>query len=159
MRWSARTTTSAAWRTLTVYSQGEVTAVKLVLGGDLTSVGSSEVSLSCQDLHLKRVDLHQVEEHGVSREEDWVSGGLAVGHLGVAVVRLLQLQVFSRLAGEIHPLALEPFNRGLLQQRLLVHFGHKRDVLTCADKEDWIAVALAVRFLQLFLFCHLQSSP
>lgn len=68
--------------------------------------------------------------------------GFAVGHLGVAVVRLLQLQVFSRLAGEIHPLPFEPFNRGLLQQRLRVHFGHKRDVLACADKEDLIVMAL-----------------
>lgn len=51
-------------------------------------------------------------------------------YLGVAVIRFLQLQVFSRLAGEIHPFPFEPFNGGFLQQRLSVHFGHKRDVFT-----------------------------
>lgn len=143
--------TSAAVRALTVHSQGEVTAVKLVLGGDLTSVGSSEVHLGCQDLHLKRVDLRKVEEHGVPRCQQgarlgfWASEsrGLTVGHLGVAVVRLFQLQVFSGLAGEIHPLPFEPFHGGLLQQRLFVHFGHKGDVLTCPDEADLIVIAFA----------------
>lgn len=60
--------------------------------------------------------------------------GFAVAHLAVAVVRLLQLQVFSGLAGEIHPLPFEPFDGGLLQQRLRVHSGHKRDVLTCSEQ-------------------------
>lgn len=61
------------------------------------------------------------------------SGGSAAVHLGVAVARLLQLQVFSRLAGQIHPLPLEPFDGGLLQQRLRAHSGHERDVLTCGS--------------------------
>lgn len=124
--------------TLTVDSQGEVTAVKLVLGGDLTSVCSSEISSGCQDLHLKRVDLHEAGEHGGTQHRQGGRLGFAEGHLGGAVERLLQLQVFPGLAGEIHPLPFEPFNGGLLQQRLLVHFGHKRDVLTCADEEDLI---------------------
>lgn len=56
---------------------------------------------------------------------------LALAHLGVAVICLLQLQVFSRLAGKVHPLPFEPFDRGFLQQRLSVHFSHKSDVFTC----------------------------
>lgn len=40
----------------------------------------------------------------------------AVVHLGVAVVGLLQLQVFSRLACEVHPFPFEPFDGRLLQQ-------------------------------------------
>lgn len=40
----------------------------------------------------------------------------ALVYLSVAVIRFLQLQVFSGLAGEIHPLPFEPFNSGFLQQ-------------------------------------------
>lgn len=79
--------------------------------------------------------------------------GLASVHLAAAVVRLLQLQVFSGLAGEIHPLPFEPFNGGLLQQRLRVHSGHKRDVLTCSDEQF---VIVLVRINQDFLQ-HLLS--
>lgn len=131
-----------------MHSQGEVAAVDLVLGGDLTPVGSSEASFGCHDLHLEGVDLHKADEHEVTqrqrgrgRPDLCESRGFALGHLGAAVVRLLQLEVFSGLAGEVHPLPFEPFHGGLLQQRLLVHFGHKRDVLTCADEEDSIVEA------------------
>lgn len=150
MCWNTCAQPSTTQRALTVHSQGEVTAVKLVLGGDLTSVGSSEAGFGCQDLHLERVDLHKADEHRVTQGQRGrgrlcvlasKSRGFVLGHLDAAVVRLLQLQVFSGLAGEVHPLPFEPFNRGLLQQRLLVHFGHKRDVLTCADEEDLIVGA------------------
>lgn len=83
---------------------------------------------------------------------------MAVVHLAVAVVRLLQLQVISGLAGEIHPLPFEPFNGGLLQQRLRVHFGHKRDVLTCSD-EQFVTMLVRINqdFLQHLLFYHSHS--
>lgn len=42
-----------------MYSQVEITAVKLVPGWNLTSVTASKVSLGCDDLHLKCVDLQQ----------------------------------------------------------------------------------------------------
>lgn len=135
-----------AQRALTVHGQGEVAAVDLVLGGDLTPVGSSEAGFGCHDLHLEGVDLHKADEHGVTHRQRGrgrlcESRGFALGHLGAAVVRLLQLQVISGLAGQVHPLPFEPFHGGLLQQRLLVHFGHKRDVLTYEDEEDSIVGA------------------
>ncbi len=64
-----------------------------------------------------------------------VSVSAASVYLCVAVIRFLQLQVFSRLAGKIHPLPLEPFDGGFLQQRFCIYFSHKRDVFTCT-KED-----------------------
>lgn len=78
-------------------------------------------------------------------------GASKFAHLAVAVVRLLQLQVFSGLAGEIHPLPFEPFDGGLLQQRLRVHSGHKRDVLTCSE-EQFEFPRINQEFLQHLLF-------
>ncbi len=40
-----------------MYSQVEITAVKLVPGRNLTSVSSSKVTLGFDDVHLKRIDL------------------------------------------------------------------------------------------------------
>lgn len=40
-----------------MYCQVEITAVKLVLGRNLTPVSSCKVSFGCDDLHLKCVDL------------------------------------------------------------------------------------------------------
>lgn len=54
--------------------------------------------------------------------------------LCVAVMRLFQLQVFSRLAGEVHPLPFEPFDGWFLQQRPSIHFSHKCDVFTCTEE-------------------------
>lgn len=42
---------------LTMYGQVEITAVKLVPGGNLTPVSASKVRLGCDDVHLKRMDL------------------------------------------------------------------------------------------------------
>lgn len=52
-----RNNTECHKQTLTMYSQVKITAVKLVPGCNLTSVRSSKVSLGCDDVHLKRVDL------------------------------------------------------------------------------------------------------
>lgn len=62
---------------------------------------------------------------------DKTSLSVPSAHLGVAIVGFLQLQVFAGLAGQIHPLPFEPLDGGFLQQRLGVHFSHKRDVFTC----------------------------
>lgn len=51
---------------LTVYGQVKITAVKLVSGGNLTSVPPGKVGFRCNDLHLESVDLpHEdgVESH------------------------------------------------------------------------------------------------
>lgn len=63
---------------------------------------------------------------------------LPLAHLGDAVEGFLQLQVFSRLAGQIHPLPFEPPNGGFLQQGLGIHFSHKCDVFTWTRREQQI---------------------
>ena len=124
---------------LTVYDQIKVTAVKLIPGRHLTSVRSREAGLSLYDLHLKGVDLkHRNALHRLHRRCQLIFATFRVGcvswYLGVAVVRLLQLQVFPGLAGEVHPLPLEPLDGRFLQQRAEVHLGHKRDGLTCTKE-------------------------
>lgn len=64
---------------LTVYRQAEVTAVELVLGRHLTSVGSSEVGLGGDDVHLERVDL-QPQARG---ESDFRLGAVNAGPVAV----------------------------------------------------------------------------
>lgn len=59
-------------------------------------------------------------------------------YLGVAIERFLQLKVFPRLAGQIHPLAFEPPNGGFLQQGLGVDFSHKSDVFAWTRREQWL---------------------
>lgn len=51
-------------------------------------------------------------------------------YLGVAVVHFLQLQVFSTLAGQVHPLPFEPFHAGFLQKWFSIYFSHKCDIFT-----------------------------
>ena len=58
--------------TLTVYSKFKVTAVKLIPGGDLTPVASSEVSLGCYNVHLKSIHL-KPQNHNVHESEKTVN--------------------------------------------------------------------------------------
>lgn len=50
-------------------------------------------------------------------------------HLGVPVVRLLELQVLPGFAAQVQPLPLQPLHGRLPQQVGRVHFSHERDVL------------------------------
>lgn len=78
----------------------------------------------------------------------------ALVHLGVAIIRFLQLQVFSRLAGEVHPLPFEPFDGGFLQQWFSVDFSHKCDIFTYAKEECvmWFSTLFLVQIL--YIQCH-----
>lgn len=65
----------------------------------------------------------------VQRRDMWMRFGL-VPHLCLPLEGLLQLQVLSRLARQIHPFAFEPLDSGFAEEIFGLHLCNEGDVST-----------------------------